>query len=302
LSRHRTTARSILAAALLAGLVTATAGAHTGKPVAKRAVPQLIFPVAGGSTYTDDFGDPRGQGGHEGNDLMAPKRSPAVAAEAGTVKFWTTSARAGCMLYLYGRSGTTYLYIHLNNDRTLGNDNSGGCKPGVAFAKGLKSGAKVAAGQMIGYVGDSGDADGIASHLHFEVHPGDGAAVSPFPHLKKAKRLLFAAEAGAPFTLALNGTVVAADDGSLELDVASLRRYPGGLRVPKVDRRVELAVPPDVVVLNPLGALLAAARLAATKPGQAAQVWTQKAETTLEAQLGAPLALSAQKILLKQPA
>ncbi|HSL66499.1 MAG TPA: M23 family metallopeptidase [Gaiellaceae bacterium] len=300
MSRHRTTARSLLAAALLAGLVVGTAGAHTGKPVAKRAVPQLIFPVAGGATYVDDFGDPRGQGGHQGNDLMAPKRSPAVAAEAGTVKFWTTSARAGCMLYLHGQSGTTYLYIHLNNDRTLGNDNRGGCKPGVSFAKGLKSGAKVEAGQIVGYVGDSGDADGIASHLHFEVHPGGGAAVSPFPHLRKAKRLLFAAEPGAPFTLALNGTVVQANDGSLELDVASLRRYPGGLRVPKVGRRVELAVPPHVVVLNPLGALLAAAKLAAAKPGQAAQVWTEKAETTLEAQLGAPLVLSAQRILLKQ--
>ena len=81
-------------------------------------MPRLIFPVVGPVSYTDDFGDARGSGRHEGNDIMAAKKSLAVAVEAGTVKFWTTSWRAGCMLYLYGKSGTTYLYIHLNNDRT----------------------------------------------------------------------------------------------------------------------------------------------------------------------------------------
>ncbi|MGE5690203.1 MAG: M23 family metallopeptidase [Pseudomonadota bacterium] len=295
MTRHRTTARSILAAAFLAGVLVWTAGAGA----APSGVPELIFPVVGSATYTDDFGDARGQGRHEGNDLMAPKRTPVVAVEPGTVRLWTTSARAGCMLYLNGASGTTYLYIHLNNDATLANDNKGGCKPGVAYAPGLKNGQQVEAGQLVGYVGDSGDANGIASHLHFEVHPRDGAAVSPYRYLRRAQRLLFAAAPGSPFTLALNGTVVQANDGSLELDVASLARFPGGQRIPKVGRRVELAVPPDAVVFNPLGALVAAAKLAAARPGQAAQVWTERAETTLDAQLGAPLVLAAQKILLK---
>ena len=65
---------------------------------------------------------------------MTTWRSPAVAAEDGTIKFWTTSARAGCMLYLYGASGTTYLYIHLNNDLTAKRDNKGKCVPGTAYA------------------------------------------------------------------------------------------------------------------------------------------------------------------------
>jgi hypothetical protein len=294
-TRHRTTARSILAVACLAGVLAWT-GAASAAP---SGVPRLIFPVVGTATYTNDFGAPRGQGRHEGNDMMAAKKTPAVAVEAGTVKFWTTSARAGCMLYLYGASGTTYLYIHLNNDRTMANDNTGGCKQGVSFAPGLKSGQKVEAGQLVGYVGDSGDADGIAAHLHFEVHPKDGAAVSPYKYLRAAQKLLFAAAPGSSFTLALNGTVVQANDGSLELDVASLSRYPGGQRVAKVGRTVELAVPPDVAVFNPLGALVAAAKLAATNPGQLAQVWTERAETTLDAQLGQPLVLAAQKVMLK---
>ena len=171
----RTTARGAVLT-LIALLLSA--GAAAASTAAK--VPTLVFPVLGDVTYTDDFGDPRGQGGHEGNDLMAPKRALALAAEAGTVKFWTTSSRAGCMLYLNGESGTEYLYVHLNNDLTLENDNQGTCVPGVAYAKGLKSGAKVLAGEPIGFVGDSGDADGIHAHLHFEVHPNGGGAVSPY--------------------------------------------------------------------------------------------------------------------------
>jgi hypothetical protein len=289
----RTTARTILLAVLASGLLAGTASAATVK------VPQLIFPVVGPSTYVDDFGDPRGSRRHEGNDIMAPKRSLAVAAEAGRVKFWTTSANAGCMLYLEGDSGTEYLYIHLNNDRTLRNDNKGGCKAGTSYARDLESGDRVEAGEPVGYVGDSGDADGIASHLHFEVHPGGRGAVNPFQHLNRAQRLLFAAPLGSAFTLSLNGTVVQANDGSLELAVDNLRRYPGGLRVPEVDRRLELSVPPDVVVMNPVGALIAAAQLAAAKAGQAATVWTERAQTTLAAQLGTPLLLAAAKIQLK---
>ena len=51
----------------------------------------------------------------------------------------------------------------------------------MAYASGLKNGAPVKAGQQIAYIGDSGDAEGIYPHLHFEVHPKDGAAVDPFP-------------------------------------------------------------------------------------------------------------------------
>jgi murein DD-endopeptidase MepM/ murein hydrolase activator NlpD len=183
---HRPTARST--SLVLAAAATLAAAAHV--ELASSAVPaRMAFPVVGSVSYEDDFGDPRGQGIHEGNDILAERRAPVVAVEAGRIVFWTRSASAGCMLYLYGQSGTSYRYIHLNNDLTARNDNRGSCVPGVAFAPGLRDGQEVRAGQLIGYVGDSGDADGLHPHLHFELHPDDGAAVSPYRFLRRAERL-----------------------------------------------------------------------------------------------------------------
>ena len=177
----RTPARGFAVLALL--LLTLAAGASAAPPQ------KIVFPVLGPVTYGDDFGDARPGGRHKGIDIVAPKRSLALAAEAGRVEFWTRSASAGCMLYLHGQSGTDYDYIHLNNDVTMKNDNRGKCVAGTAYAKGLKDGARVTAGQQVGYLGDSGDANGIHPHLHFEVHPGGGNAVSPYRYLKAATQL-----------------------------------------------------------------------------------------------------------------
>jgi hypothetical protein len=266
--------------------------------VAKNGVPQLIFPVVGPSTFTDDFGDARGNGAHEGNDIMAPRRAVAVAAEAGTVSFHTTSWRAGCMLYLHGRSGTTYLYVHLNNDRGDGNDNKGKCLAGTAYAPGLKAGARVAAGEPVGYVGDSGDADGVHPHLHFEVHPKGGRAISPYPYLRAARKLLFAAKPGAVVDLTLAGTVVGAAHDALTLKVDRLKLRPLDVPLSKLGRNVELALPPNVSVFNALGTLITTVRLAAMKPGMDATVTTEPAQATLQAQLGLPRMLAAATVEL----
>ena len=264
-------------------------------------MPRLIFPVVGPVSYTDDFGDPRGSGRHEGNDIMAPKKSVAVAVEAGKVKFWTTSRRAGCMLYLYGASGTTYLYIHLNNDRTMANDNKGACVPGIAYGRGLKSGSRVKAGQIVGYVGDSGDADGGNAHLHFEVHPGDGGATDPYPYLRRAQRVLFAPQTGSTeFSLELKGTVVRAETTSATVAVDRLVRLPGRLTVSEVDRKVQLAISPETAVFDPLGALVAGAQLAALVAGKPATVMTETQPYSLSAQLGAPLSMTAARIALSR--
>jgi hypothetical protein len=227
---------------------------------------------------------------------MSAKRSPAVAAEAGTVKYWTTSRSAGCMLYLYGESGTIYYYIHLNNDLTLKNDNRGKCVKGVAYT--VKNGARVQAGQQIAYVGDSGDANGLASHLHFEVHPGGGKAVSPFPYLQKAYKLLFAAKAGTPFALTLTGTVVSATPDNLVVNVASSQAWPSGLTLTKLNRPITLTVPETTLVQTITPTLRTVASVTLATKGQRVVVWTQPASATLKAQRADDGALSAALIQL----
>jgi hypothetical protein len=251
--------------------------------------------VVGPVKYYNDFGAPRGNGGHQGNDLVAPKRALAVAAEAGKVKFWTTSWRAGCMLYLYGKSGTTYYYIHLNNDLTLKNDNRGKCVAGVAYAKGLKSGDAVGAGQPIAYVGDSGDANGIASHLHFELHPKGKGATNPFPYLKRAKRLLFAAPPESIFSLALKGTFVSVLPEKVRVKVSSLR-VSTGLRIPSVGRVLRMRLPETAFVEWVGGIPLALARLTTMKIGQPLTAWTVEDFVSFAAQLGKPDVLEVARI------
>lgn len=241
-------------------------------------MPALLFPVVGPVTYTDDFGQPRPGGPHQGNDLLGVKRAPIVAVEDGRIQYWTTSASAGCMLYLYGDSGTMYEYIHLNNDLTAGNDNKGKCVQGVSYT--VPDKARVVAGQQIGYLGDSGDANGIHPHLHFEVHPNGGKAVSPFPYLKKATQLLVPAPpAGTSFTLKLTGTVVAVGATDLTLNVTTLAAWPSHVKQTKLNRALTLtANAPDVTV------------------GQKIVVWTMPAPGTVAAISGAPNALTVDRM------
>ena len=259
----------------------------------------IVFPVVGAAKYSDDWGAPRGQGRHAGNDIVTTWRSPAIAAEDGRVKFWTTSARAGCMLYLYGSSGTTYLYIHLNNDLTAKRDNRGKCIPGVAYATGLKNGARVKAGQQIAYNGDSGDAEGIY-HLHFEVHPDDGADVNPFPFLNAATRLLFPLpeKPARAVTLGLKGMPVSAGAGVLELSVTAVRVWPGGAWATIPARSIELAVPDDALLDESVAAQVVAPTRRALSIRSAGRliVFTRPTQATFEAITGAPGSLSVDRL------
>ena len=299
--RRRTTARGILLLAIV-GFTAGPAGAipdpgylpKSVKAVAagdEQAGKRMIFPVLGKSRYMNDFGDARYQGAHQGNDIMAPRKALALAAEAGRVKFHITSANAGCMLYLHGDSGTTYLYIHLNNDLGMTNDNRGACKPGIAFAPGLKSGTRVAAGEPVGFVGDSGDANGIEPHLHFEMHPNDGAAVNPFKHLNRAWRLLFAAPRKGETSLWLKGDVLAQQAEALKVNVRSLGVRTTGLKLNGISRPVSLALSPFTSIETAVGNLSGDKR---------ATIWTELFINTLDAQLGKPGAITAQRVLLSK--
>jgi hypothetical protein len=292
---NRTTARGTLVLAL--ALLTLAGGASA-------AVPQkLVFPVLGAVTYGDDFGQPRPGGTHQGIDIMATKRSLALAVDAGKVEFWKSSASAGCMLYLHGASGTDYYYIHLNNDLSAKNDNRGKCVAGTAYAKGLKNGAKVLAGQPVGFVGDSGDANGLHAHLHFELHPGRGAAVDAYRWLQRATHLLFSAPRGSPFTLELRGTIVAVTEDTVQVRLSAVSAWPMRQHQTQLKRGVLVSVPADATVQRVAkpGARGTPTTLDSAKPKQQVDIWTAAAPTTLKAQRGDDLALSASLVSLVAP-
>jgi Peptidase family M23 len=256
--------------------------------------------VLGPARYIDDFGDPRAQGPHQGIDIMSVRHTPAVAVEGGKVEF--NSGGWGCMLYLYGDSGTKYLYVHLNNDLTKGNDNRGKCVGGVAFAKGLKSGQRVELGQQIAYVGDSGDADGIQPHLHFERHPGGGAATDPFRWLNRLPRLLYSAPVGSQVSLALRATVVSTVlPDKLRIRVQTVRPYPNGMRVDHNGRGATVSVP-DTATFETRNGYLALPDLSLLKKGDPVVVWTQQAVSTMNMQLGGSLVAEQVQLLAPPPA
>lgn len=292
---HRTTGRGTLVLAL--ALLTLAGGAGA-------AVPQkLVFPVLGAVTYGDDFGQPRPGGTHQGIDIVATKRTLALAVEAGKVEFWRSSANAGCMLYLHGASGTDYYYIHLNNDLSAKNDNRGKCVAGTAYAKGLKNGAKVMAGQPVGFVGDSGDANGLHAHLHFELHPGRGKTVDPYPWLQRATHLLFSARRGTPFTLDLRGTILSVNEDSVQLRLATVSALPMRQHQSQLKRRLLVTVPVDATVqlVPSFGSPGTPVELSSAKPKQQVAIRTASAPTTLKAQRGDDLALSASVVSLVSP-
>ena len=298
---HRTTARVLLVAATV--VVAAPASAHEPQPRTGGTPPQqIIFPVVGATEFHDDFGAARAQGGHQGNDLLAARHTPVVAAEAGRVQFWTASASAGCMLYLYGRSGTTYQYVHLNDDLGAGNDNRGRCVDGVAYASGLRDGQSVEAGALLGFVGDSGDAEGRHPHLHFELHPRGGAAVSPYPWLRRAAHLLFpgapsVSSASSPLALKLIGTVTTtgtqATTGRLTMTVRRVA-LPGSVSVAPA-RSVVVAVPASAAIGHAGGSELVP--LAHATAGDPVTVWSTAA-SSLRYEVAPPGALTADRVLL----
>jgi hypothetical protein len=279
--RHRTTDARILVS-LLAG-IAAVVLATPARSDEAGAVPPLVFPLVAKTDLWDNYGDPRPNGRHAGIDMENPWRAPVVAVEDGRVEY-AQAGLGGCMLYLYGRSGTMYLYIHLNNDLTSKNDNRGGCVENVTFA--VPDGAKVTAGQQVAWVGDSGDASGNP-HLHFEVHPNGGVDVDPFKHLKRATRPLFAARTGAVFSLGLRGGLTSAGAGAATLDVDRVRQYPGGRWLDVDTRAVELTVPLGASVAPSLGQLTASTLRTLKSPVPVA-AFTLKANTTPDAIVGAP--------------
>ena len=104
---------------------------------------------------------------HEGIDLFAPAGTPLLATERGIVTKIGSGRLGGLRLWLRGESGTDWYYAHLSG-----------------FAPKLSEGQVVEAGDVLGYVGTTGNAVGTPPHLHMQVHPNGGDPVNPYPLLK----------------------------------------------------------------------------------------------------------------------
>lgn len=120
---------------------------------------------------------------HKGSDLMAPKMTEVYAIADGVVETMRTSPLAGRYLTIEHVDGWDSYYIHLNNDN-LGTDD-GRADWSLTVAPGIEVGADVKAGQLIGWVGDSGNAEGSGSHTHVELLH-NGVNVNPYHILKTA--------------------------------------------------------------------------------------------------------------------
>jgi murein DD-endopeptidase MepM/ murein hydrolase activator NlpD len=127
--------------------------------------PTIVCPVQGGSAYGDTWGAPRSGGRrHQGVDMLAPTGTPLQAVFSGWVN-QISNALGGVAISLIGDNGNRYYYAHLSRYEGIS--------------------GYVVQGQVIGYVGDTGNATGVP-HLHFEIRPGQGVPVNPYPSVVNA--------------------------------------------------------------------------------------------------------------------
>jgi hypothetical protein len=141
---------------------------------------RYVFPVYGAASYTDSFGAPRAApvGWHHGEDIFAPLGAPILAVADGIVYSVGWNDLGGLRLWLQDRVGNEFYYAHLS-----------------AFSPLAVNGAQVRAGDVLGFMGNTGDAESTPYHLHFEIHPaslmfkGYDGAVAPYPYLNAWRRL-----------------------------------------------------------------------------------------------------------------
>ncbi len=120
--------------------------------------------------FRDTWGAPRSGGRrHKGTDVFAPYNAPVYAFTNGRIQRLSNGGLGGIGLYLWGDDGVSYYYAHLSG-----------------YASGISVGDRVEAGQLVAYNGDSGNADRGAPHVHFQVHPGGGGPVNPYPWVEAA--------------------------------------------------------------------------------------------------------------------
>lgn len=139
-----------------------------------------VFPVYGPASFGDTFGSPRADvpgGWHHGEDIFAPLATPLLAVADGTVFSVGWNDIGGWRLWLRDRTGNEFYYAHLS-----------------AYSPLAVNGKQVKAGDVLGFMGKTGDAEFTPVHLHFEIHPvsllarGYDGAVAPYPFLNAWRR------------------------------------------------------------------------------------------------------------------
>ena len=169
-----------------------------------------VFPVYGPASFGDSFGAPRPDvegGWHHGEDIFAPPESPLLAVADGTLHTIGFNRLGGYRLWLRDEQGNEFYYAHLS-----------------AYSPLAVEGMRVEAGEVVGFVGDTGDAEGTA-HLHFEIHPasmiglGYDGVVAPYPILLAWRRADdVSLSAGRVFTPLRRGDVTLPPPGAVLLE------------------------------------------------------------------------------------
>jgi len=135
-------------------------------------------------SFSDSWGNRRPGGRHhKGTDIISPRGTEILAVADGVVTEMGTSRLSGYFIRIEHEDEWATSYLHLNNDTNGTDDGDGGTW--TAFHPTLQEGDEVIAGQVIGYVGDSGNAEGTIPHTHFEIKH-DGEKRNPYPFLRDA--------------------------------------------------------------------------------------------------------------------
>jgi murein DD-endopeptidase MepM/ murein hydrolase activator NlpD len=197
-----------------------------------------VFPVYGPSAYGDTFGAPRGDvsgGWHHGDDIFAPLGAPILAVANGTVFSVGWNDIGGYRLWLRDRGGNEFYYAHLS-----------------AYTNLAVNGRHVKAGDVLGFVGNTGDAATTPFHLHFEVHPvsllflGDDGAVNPTRYLNAWKRLEdIRILPAVPFATPAAGVSSAPTPGAILLESSDISTA-NGLEPDSLSRAMNATKPLDV--------------------------------------------------------
>ena len=194
-----------------------------------------VFPVFGPSSYVDTFGAPRADVAyHHGDDIFGALGQPLLAVADGIVFSVGWNKLGGNRVWLRDDQGNLYYYAHLS-----------------AFSIDVTNGAHVKAGDVVGFMGDSGDAEGTPVHLHFEIHPVsllyldyDGA-VNPTPYLDAWKHLQeLTSPAGAGWAPSVPGSQLGPGAGRLPARLLGhLERRRARSRVVRAGARAPSAAP-----------------------------------------------------------